>query len=58
MYPYQEYLNEAGISSKDFAYICAMSSWAVCGQRSKNEDVDNDHGCDDQEDSYEDNNTE
>ena len=50
MYPYQEYLNETGITPKDFACMCAMSSWAICGRRLKNdEDGDNDHDYNDRD---------
>ncbi|RHZ50622.1 hypothetical protein Glove_494g4 [Diversispora epigaea] len=33
MYPYHEFLQEIGITEADFKGICAMSSWAICGQR-------------------------
>ncbi|CAG8656120.1 16380_t:CDS:2, partial [Acaulospora morrowiae] len=38
MYPNQEYLREIGITESDFKGICAMSSWAICGQRSNHDD--------------------
>ena len=57
MYPYQEYLNETGITPRDFACMCAMSSWAICGQRSKNDgDGDDDHDYNDRDCVYEDDN--
>jgi tRNA:m4X modification enzyme len=33
MYPDHDYLRDLDISEPDFAHICAMSSWFVCGQR-------------------------
>src|SRR6266542_2251297 len=33
MFPYHEYLQDSGITENDFKRICAMSSWAICGQR-------------------------
>lgn len=35
MYPYHEFF-QVGITETDFKGICAMSSWAICGQRPGN----------------------
>ncbi|KAI9313360.1 methyltransferase TRM13-domain-containing protein, partial [Dichotomocladium elegans] len=35
MYPNTEYLDAAGFGKTDFARLCKMSSWAICGQRAK-----------------------
>ncbi|CAJ0648270.1 11773_t:CDS:2 [Entrophospora sp. SA101] len=42
MYPYHDYLKDLGITKNDFQRICAMSSWAICGQRQKYKKDDND----------------
>ena len=33
MYPNIAYLEEMGFDKTDFARLCKMSSWAICGQR-------------------------
>ncbi|CAG8434715.1 2218_t:CDS:10 [Funneliformis mosseae] len=61
MFPYQEYLQDFGITENDFKRLCAMSSWAICGQRStgdKNftvEDDEDNHAYDEVEDEEENN---
>ena len=44
MYPYHDYLKDLGITKDDFQRICAMSSWAICGQRQKYKKADDDCG--------------
>ncbi|RIB12853.1 methyltransferase TRM13-domain-containing protein [Gigaspora rosea] len=51
MYPNHQYLEDIGITNDDFKRICTMSSWAICGQRSRHndkhsDDDDDDHTCD------------
>ncbi|CAG8487121.1 2237_t:CDS:2 [Diversispora eburnea] len=47
MYPYHEFLQEIGITKADFKGICAMSSWAICGQRPDKCKEDNNENKDD-----------
>ena len=42
MFPYHKYLQDHGITENDFKRMCAMSSWAICGQRPNYENEDND----------------
>jgi tRNA:m4X modification enzyme len=62
MFPYHKYLQDYGIAENDFKRICAMSSWAVCGQRllyenenSDDEDNEGNHAYNEAEDDKENN---
>ena len=44
MYPNTTYLEENGFNKVDFARICKMSSWAICGRRPQEEsDQEDEH---------------
>jgi tRNA:m4X modification enzyme len=55
MFPYHEYFQDNGITNNDFKRICAMSSWAICGQRLPNENDEGDHAYNEAEDGDENN---
>ncbi|KAI8142883.1 methyltransferase TRM13-domain-containing protein [Fennellomyces sp. T-0311] len=42
MYPNIPYLDQVGFSKLDFARLCKMSSWAICGQRTQAEQGEED----------------
>jgi len=52
MFPYHKFLQDYGMTENDFKRICAMSSWAICGQRLTYETENNDNDDDDNEDDH------
>ncbi|GES74075.1 tRNA:m(4)X modification enzyme TRM13 homolog [Rhizophagus clarus] len=50
MFPYHKFLQDYGITENDFKRICAMSSWAICGQRLNHETENNDNDDNDNDD--------
>ncbi|CAB5377882.1 unnamed protein product [Rhizophagus irregularis] len=52
MYPYHKFLQDYGIAENDFKRICAMSSWAICGQRLTHETENSDNDDNDNEDDH------
>ena len=45
MYPNNSFLTANGFEKMDFARLCKMSSWAICGLPDKNDENDDDHAC-------------
>lgn len=50
MYPNTAYLTRNGFEKTDFARLCKMSSWAICGLPDKNgentaQECGDDHAC-------------
>jgi tRNA:m4X modification enzyme len=52
MFPYYKFLHDYGITENDFKRLCAMSSWAICGQRPAYETENNDNDDDDNEEDH------
>lgn len=42
MFPNTKFLEQHKFATEDFARLCKMSSWAICGRRSSSADTNSD----------------